>query len=68
MNGQEIYKKAEELKNIAIFDAEFEKLSKEQKVSFARLVRLGDSEELALATAMAQKEQDNSLYEFAYYS
>jgi len=68
MNGQLIYKLAEELKNINLFDAEFSKLSKQQKISFARLVKMGDSEQLALATAIIQKNQDNSMYELAYYS
>jgi hypothetical protein len=68
MNGKEIYKIAEELKNIKKFNSQFEKLTYAQKVTFARLVKLGDSEELALATAISQRGQDNSLYEVAYYS
>ena len=63
-----IFELAEGLKNIEKFDIEFSKLTKEQKTTFARLVQMGDSEELALATAMDQKDQDNSIYEFAYYS
>lgn len=46
-----------------------EKLTEEQKKTFNSLVRLGDSEELALETVLNEKQlSDISFYEFAYYS
>ena len=63
-----IFEQAEQLKDLTKFDSEFEQLTKEQKVSFARLVKMGDSEELALATVINEKDVDKSFYEFAYYS
>jgi hypothetical protein len=64
----DIFKQAEQFKDLEKFDLEFEKLTKEQKTSFGRLVKLGDSEELALATVIKEKDIDKSFYEFAYYS
>jgi len=63
-----IFELAETLKDTKKFDSEFEQLTKEQKVSFARLVKMGDSEELALATVINEKDVDKTIYEFAYYS
>ena len=46
-----------------------EKLTEEQKKTFNSLVKLGDSEELALETVLNKKQlSNNSFYEFAYYS
>ena len=43
-------------------------LTKKQKETYETLIRLGDSEELALKTALSQKEKFNSEYKLAYYS
>lgn len=46
-----------------------ENLTKDQKKTFYSLVKLGDSEELALKTVLNKKQRDdNSFYELAYYS
>ena len=43
-------------------------LTKEQKDLFETLVRLGDSEELAMKTVVNEKDNDSTMYETAYYS
>ena len=43
-------------------------LTKKQQGTYETLVRLGDSKELALKTALAEKAKDNSEYQLAYYS
>tara|TARA_Y100001937_G_C6996134_1_gene274277 strand:- start:359 stop:547 length:189 start_codon:yes stop_codon:yes gene_type:complete len=61
--NNETNNKMENLKEI------IEKLTKEQKETFNSLVNLGDSEFLALETVLNIKQRDdNSFYEFAYYS
>lgn len=49
-------------------EAKIKLLTKEQRDTFNSLVRLGDSKELALSTALNEKAYSPELYEMAYYS
>ena len=43
-------------------------LTEKQQQKVKTLISLGDSEELAIATVLAEKEKDYSVYLQAYYS
>ncbi len=69
MNTQEIYKLASELtaqqiKNVVAY---WENAKQDKLDTFKRLVRLGDSEALAMATVILDNRPDNSeIYRKAY--
>ena len=49
-------------------ESQIKLLTKEQRDTFNSLVRLGDSKEVALSTALSEKPYTTELYEMAYYS
>ena len=49
-------------------EAQIKLLTKEQRDTFNSLMRLGDSKELALSTALNEKTYPTELYEIAYYN
>ncbi len=46
----------------------FNELSKNQQEEVKTLIRLGDSEELAISTVLNKKEVNSEFYQAAYYS
>ena len=74
MNSQEIYKLASELTEQEVTNllgAWGQKEEKESVDLFHRLVQLGDSRQLAMATCIAERYEDSKcidLYRLAYQS
>lgn len=52
----------------AQIESQIKLLTKEQRDTFNSLVRLGDSKEIALSTALNEKIYSTELYRTAYYS